>query len=81
MTTLPLDDFLKRGAESPMALAQLAGVFHNMGNKTRARELAMQATAAAPDDPEIRSLVAIVLSNTVPRWHFEIVRDQARNAA
>jgi len=81
MTSLPLDEFLARAAESPMALAQLAGVFANMGDMARAREAALRAIAAAPDDPEIRSRVADILSDGVPRWHFAIVRDRARNAA
>jgi len=81
MKTLPLDAFLARAAESPLALARLAGVFLNMGDKARACAVAMQALASAPDDPEIRSLSVNVLSDGVPSWHISIVRDGARNAA
>ena len=76
-----LDEFLTRASENPLALARLAGVFFNMGDKGRASEIALKALMAAPDDAEIRSLVSGVLSNGVPGWHFRIVRDEARNAA
>jgi len=81
MKTLPLDAFLARAAESPLGLARLAGVFFNMGDEGRAREVALQAIAAAPDDPEIRSLATSVLGNGVPRFHFSILRDEALYAA
>jgi type III protein arginine methyltransferase len=81
MTDVPLDALTARAAEKPLGLARLAGVLFNMGDKARAHAVALQAIGAAPDDPEIRSLTTDVLSNGVPRWHFSIVRDEARNAA
>ncbi len=78
---VPLDDFLTRAAQDPLALARLSRVFANMGDKARAREIARQALRAAPNDAEIESLVADVLSKDVPRWHFALVQDGARNAA
>lgn len=81
MKTVSLDTFIARAAESPLALARLAGILFNIGDKPRARAVALQALAAAPNDPEVKSRTADVLSNGVPNWHFRIVRDQARNAA
>ena len=75
------DELIARASETPLALARLAGVFFNMGDKTRACEAARKALRAAPDDAEVRSLAAGILSRGVPRWHFALVRDEARNAA
>ena len=79
MKTVPLDELIARAAKSPLGLARLAAVLFTMGDKARA--VAMQAIAAAPDDPEINSLATAVLSDGVPRWHFSIVRDKALYAA
>jgi protein arginine N-methyltransferase 7 len=78
---LPLDALIARAAENPLALAQLAGVLFNMGEKARANGIARKALMAAPDDAAVRSLVSGILSQAVPRWHFNLVRDAARNAA
>jgi type II protein arginine methyltransferase len=81
MKTLALDEFLMRVSVDPVALAHLAAFFFKMGDKTRARETALRALRAAPDDAQIRSLASAVLSEGIPRWHFALVRDEARNAA
>ena len=81
MTRLPLETFLQRAGERPIALARLAGVFANMERHAEARELACKALKAAPQDPEVRSLASGLLGAGVPAWHFSIVRDAARNAA
>jgi predicted nicotinamide N-methyase len=78
---LPLDALIARAAENPLALARLAGVLFNMGEKARANETARKALRSAPDDAEVRSLVSGILSQGVPGWYFNIVRDGARNAA
>lgn len=78
---LPLDALIARAAENPLALARLAGVLFNMGEDARASEIALQALRSAPDNAEIRHLVSGILSQGVPRWHFNLVRDAARNAA
>jgi type II protein arginine methyltransferase len=78
---LPLDALIARAAENPLALARLAGVLFNMGERARAKEIARKALLAAPDDAAVRSLVSGVLSQGVPPWHFSLVRDAARNAA
>ncbi|MEJ1968856.1 MAG: 50S ribosomal protein L11 methyltransferase [Rhizomicrobium sp.] len=76
-----MDSLIARAQEKPAALARLALILWDKGEEERARLLAVQALRAAPDDGEIRSLVAGVLTRTVPDWHFRIVRDAARNAA
>ena len=81
MVTLPLDTFIERASDNPLGLAHLAALFRNMGDATRAREIALKALKAAPEDAKIGSLVSGVLSKDVPQWHFGIVRDEARNAA
>jgi SAM-dependent methyltransferase len=78
---LSLDALIARAAENPLALARLAGVLFNMGEKARANETALKALRSAPDDAAVRSLVSGILSQGVPRWHFNLVRDAARNAA
>jgi len=78
---LPLDALIARAAENPLALARLANVLFNMGENARASEIALKALRSAPDNAEIRCLVSDVLSQGVPRWHFNIVRDEERNAA
>jgi type II protein arginine methyltransferase len=78
---LPLDALIAPAAENPLALAQLASVLFSMGENARANEIARKALLAAPDDAEVRSLVSGILSQGVPRWHFNMVRDAARNAA
>ena len=35
----------------------------------------------APDDGEVRSVAAEVMSAGIPRWHFDIVHDYPRNDA
>ena len=78
---LPIDALIARAAENPLALARLAGVLFDMGEKARANEIALKALRSAPDNAEIRCLVSGVLSQGVARWYFNIVRDEPRNAA
>lgn len=47
----------------------------------KARELCYRAIAAAPDDPEVATIAAGVLSESVPPWHATIILDRARNEA
>lgn len=67
--------------KSPAALVRLANILLSSGRTVRAVELARRALFLAPDDGEIQSIGAAVLRESVPSWHFFIVRDQARNAA
>ena len=65
----------------PLAMVHLARLFQADGQSERALDLCLRARAAAPDDAEVATLVASVLSTNVPSWHFRIVRDEARNRA
>jgi SAM-dependent methyltransferase len=67
--------------KSPTALVRLANILLSSGRTARAVELARRALFLAPDDGEVPSIGTAVLSESVPGWHFSIVRDQARNAA
>lgn len=78
---LQLDDLLNQAADDPIAMVRLAGVLSNMGHAERAREIAHRALDAAPDNAQVRNRACEVLSRGVPRWHFNIVRDEARNDA
>lgn len=64
-----------------VAMAHLARLLLAEGQADRAVDLCRRALAASPSDPELATLVASVLSTDVPAWHFQIVRDEARNAA
>jgi type III protein arginine methyltransferase len=63
------------------ALALLAEKIAAGSQRGRAVELALMAQALLPDDPEIRSIIRPIVANSVPRWHFNIVKDEQRNAA
>jgi SAM-dependent methyltransferase len=65
----------------PLAMAHLARQLQADGQAERAIDLCLRARAAAPDDQELTTLVASILSTNVPSWHFRIVRDEARNRA
>ena len=78
---LQLDDVLNQAADDPVAMARLAGVLSNMGHEEQAREVARRALKAAPHDAQVWNRVSDVLGRGVPRWHFSIVQDKARNAA
>ncbi|HEX8379930.1 MAG TPA: 50S ribosomal protein L11 methyltransferase [Allosphingosinicella sp.] len=62
-------------------LAALADLALANGPLERAYALAKEARSLAPDDPEVRSRTELAFAHGVPRWHFGIVRDRARNAA
>jgi hypothetical protein len=77
----PASENAARARENPVAFARLAGILLVRGNAAQAREIALGALRAAPEDPEVRSLAGRVLAHGVPDWHFRIVQDAARNAA
>ncbi|MEI9886391.1 MAG: 50S ribosomal protein L11 methyltransferase [Rhizomicrobium sp.] len=77
----PIDALISRAAEHPVALARLAVILLEKGDQARAHDLAVQALALSPADPQVQSLAATVLSRHAPSWHFGIVRDGARNQA
>src|SRR6188768_1477695 len=75
LTMLPLVE------GNPQAMVALARQLAAAGEVVRALDLAARGSALAPEDGEVRTLAAEVLSNGVPRWHFVIVRDRVRNDA
>jgi type II protein arginine methyltransferase len=77
----PPDAQFARAAENPVGFARLARILLDKGNGEQARRVALAALRAAPQDDEVRSMVAGVLARDVPDWHFRIVQDEARNAA
>jgi type II protein arginine methyltransferase len=79
--SLPLDRLVASIADKPVALAGLAQVLLAKGDEANARTLAATALALAPLDGEVASMAAGVMGQSVPPWHFHIVRDAARNAA
>ncbi|GLS77231.1 50S ribosomal protein L11 methyltransferase [Oharaeibacter diazotrophicus] len=63
------------------ALARIAVTAADKDLDDLAVTLADRAAALAPDDAMVRADRRKALSSLVPRWHFLIVRDAARNAA
>lgn len=74
-------DDLVGNAQDPRKLLGLARVAQRSGLRDKAVSLARLALSRAPGDGEIRSLASGILSAGVPNWHFDIVRDDARNRA
>ena len=65
----------------PDAMIALARQLCGVGEQDHAFDLAARAMIAAPDDGDIRTRAAELLSESVPKWHFLIVRDKLRNEA
>lgn len=76
-----LEALLPQVDGSPAAMAHLARLLLAEGQIDKAFDLCRRASAVSPEDPEVATLVASVLSADVPSWHFLIVRDKARNDA
>ena len=66
---------------NPAAMVALARLVGSNGDKATALDLSTRARALAPESGEVRALAAEVMSANVPRWHFDIVRDDLRNEA
>src|SRR6202790_1294873 len=76
-----LKALLAQVSDQPVPLALLARLLFTQGKTEPAIEIAERARGLTPDNPDVLSLAAGVLSHGVPHWHFAIVRDLARNAA
>ncbi|MEZ0242586.1 MAG: 50S ribosomal protein L11 methyltransferase, partial [Sphingomonas sp.] len=74
-------DDLVGNAQDPRKLVGLALVAQRSGLRDKAVSLARLALSRSPGDAEIRALASGILSAGVPNWHFDIVRDDARNRA
>lgn len=59
----------------------LACVMRQEGETQQAAALAGRAAALVPHDAELAAKAQTFINAVVPRWHFDIVRDAARNAA
>ena len=62
-------------------LAALAGLAAKIGLRARVYPLALEARAHAPDDVEVAARTQQLIGHSVPRWHFNMLRDEPRNAA
>ena len=68
-------------ADSPTAMLGLARLLQKDGQTARALALCREALALAPRDRKLAAQVAALVNATVPSWHFNILRDEKRNAA
>lgn len=64
-----------------MAMVSLARMMHAPDVREIAVDLSARAVALAPGNGEVRTIAAEVLSNGIPKWHADIVRDTGRNNA
>ena len=62
-------------------LAALAGLASKLGLRARVYPLALEAREHAPDDVEVAARTQQLIGHSVPRWHFNMLRDEPRNAA
>lgn len=76
-----LETMARQARGDARKLAALSAFALGAGLPSRARELANEARALDPADPEVSVLVQQSLSADVHDWHFLIVRDERRNAA
>lgn len=76
-----MDRLANAAQDNPLALARLAQVAWLNRMTLRASTYAEKACALAPDDAEIRSITGMIFADIIPKWHFKIIKDKARNAA
>lgn len=65
----------------PRAMVALAQQMLTAGDRAGAARLCLRAIDDPSCPPAARVLATGLLSEEIPRWHFLIVRDQARNSA
>jgi type III protein arginine methyltransferase len=63
------------------ALLTLARTAQDRGDNRRSYDLVQDAIALEPDNPDITENGRRLLANTVPNWHFNMMKDEARNHA
>jgi type III protein arginine methyltransferase len=66
---------------NPAAMLSLARMLQEDGQKERALAMCRSALSLAPDDAQLAARAKRLVTASVPRWHFNIVKDEARNAA
>ena len=87
--SVPMADLARKAMEKLAAaaggdarkLSAVAAMAALVGREERAYSLAVEARGLAPDDPQVRATTQATISAGVPRWHFNIVLDEARNRA
>lgn len=79
--TEDLDALLRQVDGNPAAMVTLARLLAGKGTRGVAVDLCTRALDLDVDDGEVRAIAAEVLSAGIPRWHFDIVRDEGRNSA
>src|SRR5688500_8989880 len=78
MTSLILAKY-PQVASSPLSMAMLCTVLRDRGLMDDAVELRLAAIHAAPDNLEVRALVATTLSRGVTNSHAPMLNDHERN--
>ncbi len=76
-----LDTLVVQAGGNARVLAGLAAAAQEHGLTVRALEIGNAARNLAPDDAQVRALTGRAVAAGVPRWHHNILRDLARNAA
>ena len=76
-----IEALLPKAQGKPRALLHVAELLRAERQEARAVELCDQALALAPGDREFAIRAHVFLAAGVPTWHFDIVRDAARNEA
>lgn len=75
------DTLIRRVEAQPVPLARLACLLLARGQDARARHLITRAISLAPDNPEVQTLSADILTYNMHNYYFRAVRDHARNVA
>ena len=68
-------------AGNPLAMAMFCFALIERERFDDAYQLGLAACEAAPDDMEVRDLVAVSLGGRVPHWHIPMLHDEPRNRA
>ena len=75
------EPLLKAADGNVHVLLKLADQSRHRGDLNRAIELAQQAKATAPHDPEVVTIAKEIISRAIPNWHVSLVKDNQRNDA
>jgi len=66
---------------NPTAMLGLARMLQKDEQREKAHAMCRAALTLAPDNAQLAAQASLLISQTVPQWHFDIVRDHVRNAA
>jgi protein-L-isoaspartate O-methyltransferase len=70
-----------RVSGNPAAMVSLARLLQQDGQIEKALAVCHSALSLAPKDAQLAARARCIVAASVPEWHFEIVRDQRRNAS